>query len=111
MFQHDKQGAVDVISGDSPIHQSCLDALQPIVESCLVSGQPQLVLDLSQVPLIDSKGLEFLLDVHDECTRRGGVLRLAAPNAVCRDVLDLCDVSLVMEVCHDVTSAVGGFAR
>lgn len=111
MFEHKVQGAVDVISGDGPLDKTTLEEVKSVVNQCLAHGQPRLVFDLTKVPLFDSGGLEYLLELQDECARRGGIVRLAAPSALCRDILDVCSVSQVMEVCPNVTTAVGGFAQ
>lgn len=111
MFEHTKQGAVDIISGDCSIDFSSVKSIQSLANECMAFGQPQLVIDMTNVPLLDSKGLETLLEVHEECTRRGGVVRLAAPSNLCRDILDIGQISSMIEVCPDVTSAVGGFAK
>ena len=111
MFHHSKQGAVDVITGESPLQGSSIDSLKVIVENCVAAGQPRIVLDLSEISLIDSSGLDYLLDVRDQCIQRGGQLRLAAPNDLCRDILEVGEVAEALEICGNVTSAVGGFAR
>ena len=45
-------------------------------------GQPHVVLDLQGVAVIDSAGLELLLDAQEKCQRMGGALKLANPGAL-----------------------------
>lgn len=111
MFNAKKQAAVDIVSGESPISRDTLEMLQNAVDPCLLDGQPRLVIDLSQVALLDSGGLEYILDLNDQCVARGGALRLAAPNNLCQDIMDVCGVSSQIEVYEDTTRAVGGFSQ
>ncbi len=111
MFTNKKQGAVDIVTGEGPISRDTLELVQNAVDPCLQSGQPRLVFDMSEVALLDSGGLEYLLDLNDKCVSRGGALRLAAPNNLCQDILDVCGISTQIEVYEDTTRAVGGFSQ
>ena len=77
---------------------------------CCTRGQPRVVLDLQHVPLIDSAGLEALLDSRDECVRRAGTMHLATPNRLCRDILRVTGLDHQFSIFDDVISAVGSFA-
>jgi len=111
MFQMSKQGAVDVISGDDPLISEHLDEVAKLIDACQAQGQPRVVFDLKHVPLIDSAGLELLLDARDQCVQRGGLLQLAAPSQLCRDILSVTDADSQFMLFEDVISAVGSFAR
>jgi anti-anti-sigma factor len=111
MFQLNKVGAVDVISGGLPLDAKNVAYAEMVRSRCLGKGQPQMVIDLEGVSLIDSAGLEFLLDTFDECTRRGGSVLLAAPNPLCCDILNATGLSEKFLFFDDVDSAVGSFSR
>ena len=111
MFQVARQGAVCVLSGESPLTQAELPALAELVRDTPMAGQPMVVLDLQKIPLIDSAGLEFLLDLHDDLERRGGRLKLAAAGELCRDILRVTGVGDWFESHSDVRSAVGSFTK
>jgi anti-anti-sigma factor len=66
---------------------------------------------LGGVQLIDSAGLELLLDVRDRCLRSGGALQLAAPNPLCRDILQATGLASQFAIFDTVTAAVGSFAQ
>ena len=72
-----QQGAVDVISGGDRISGEHVAELSTVLEARLGHGQPQIVLDLQSVALIDSAGLELLLDFQEKCQRMGGAMKLA----------------------------------
>jgi anti-sigma B factor antagonist len=111
MFQHSKVGAVDVVSGSLPLDAKNVQQAQHVCSKCMGKGQPQIVIDLEGVSLIDSAGLEFLLDTFDECTRRGGAVLLASPNPLCCDILNATGLSEKFLFFDDVDSAVGSFSR
>jgi anti-sigma B factor antagonist len=111
MFKLRKQGAVKIVSGDEALtSESAADAAR-ICDEALAQGQPRLVFDLHGVPLLDSKGLELLLDVQDRCGSRGGALHLAGPSPLCRDILRATQVAEQFVIFDDVLSAVGSFAQ
>lgn len=111
MFERTTQGAVEVIRGTDPLNAEFAPEVRDVLESVESQGQPHVVFDLTEIPLIDSSGLELLLDFQDHYTDRGGVLRLAAPNALCRDILKITDVGNQIELFDNVVSAVGSFAQ
>jgi anti-sigma B factor antagonist len=111
MFERRKWGAVDAVRGDVPLNQENVQALSSVIDDCCRQGQPRIVIDLERIPLIDSAGLELLLDVRDRCLQRGGLLKLAAPKALCRDILTVTGLTEQIEVLSDAVTAVGSFAQ
>ncbi|MFG0332616.1 MAG: STAS domain-containing protein [Maioricimonas sp. JB049] len=110
MFARSRHGAVDVITGDAPLNVDSCDDMMREIETCLSQSQPRLVIDLRDVPLIDSAGLELLLDVQDRCVQSGGTCKLAAPNPLCTDILHATAVGLEFETYPDAIAAAGSFA-
>ena len=111
MFERQRQGTVDVIRCAEALIEEHLDQLSGLLAACLETGQPRAVLDLHMVPLMDSSGLEKLLDAREQFERVGGGLKLAAPNDLCRDILACTGLLDQVEVFSDVKTAVGSFAR
>ncbi len=111
MFHRSKQGAVDIITSGVSLTRDHVDGLRAVIDQCLKHGQPMAVLDMQKIPLFDSAGLEHLLDFQDEFQRRGGVLKLAAPSPLCRDILSATGIAPRFEIFSDVNSAVGSFLR
>jgi len=111
MFEHANQGAVDVIHPDVPLHQEYTGHLGEFLEESLHRGQPRVVLDMKDVPLVDSAGLELLIEVQENYQQRGGALKLAAPSPLCREIFEATGVARRFEVYADVTSAVGSFVQ
>jgi anti-anti-sigma factor len=111
MFQQKCQGAVDVISGGDRIAGEQVAELAAVMENQLERGQPQIVLDLQGVAVIDSAGLELLLDVQEKCQRMGGALKLAGMSALCREVLKATGAGSRFEMFRDSSGAVRSFVQ
>ena len=67
------------------------------------------VLDMSDVPLMDSAGLDALLDISDAVLLKGGAVKLAALTQLCADVLRVTGVAGHFETYKEVKIAVGSF--
>jgi anti-anti-sigma factor len=111
MFVQKCQGAVDVISGGDRISGEHVAELSNVLESRLGNGQPQIVLDLQGVAVIDSLGLELLLDYQEKCQRMGGALKLANAGPLCREVLKATGVGARFEIFRDSGGAVRSFVQ
>lgn len=64
------------------------------------------VLDMSQVPFIDSKGLETLLWLQDQCLDKLGQVRLAACPDNIKTILRITRLSDTITACDTIDSAV-----
>src|SRR5262245_2865813 len=111
MFEQKCQGAVDIISGGDRISGAHVTELAKLLEGRLDRGQPQIVIDLQSVAIIDSAGLELLLDVQEKCQRMGGALKLANLGALCREVLKATGVGARFEIFRDSRGAVRSFVQ
>jgi anti-anti-sigma factor len=111
MFAHKCQGAVDVIGGGDRISGEHVAELSNVFEDRVEKGQPQIVLDLQGVAVIDSAGLELLVDYQEKCQRMGGALKLANASPLCRDVLKATGVGARFEIFRDSGGAVRSFVQ
>ncbi len=111
MFERVTQGAVDLIRGDEPINAEHVEELTALLQESAGRGQPFVVLDMEKVPLLDSAGLELLLDYRDSFQRLGGALKLSGPNPLCEDILSITGVGAGFEIFREPLSAVGSFVR
>lgn len=69
-------------------------ALQHQLAALVLQGRKYIVLDLAEVPFMDSSGLNSVLRARSETLRHDGSLLLAAPGPAVRRLLDLTGVSL-----------------
>lgn len=111
MFQIQQQGAVSVISGDLPLNIESVGQVNQLCATTLQAKQPWVVVDLRRVPLIDSAGLEALLDLRDRCWRSGGAVVLSSPGHLCRDILMASGVEEQFAIYDTIADAVGSFSQ
>lgn len=111
MVKVERQGAVFVLSGDQPLTHDHAGELSEALDAAFRGGQPLAVVNLQQVPLIDSAGLELLADAQNRFERHGGCLKIAGANPLCRDILRCTGLSERLELHGDVKAAVGSFVR
>ena len=109
MFEQKRQGAIDVIGGGDRISGDRVAELAAVLDGCIKRGQPRVVLDLQGIALMDSAGLELLLNAQEEYQRMGGAMKLANPGALCSEVLKVTGVGARFEVFGDTGSAVRSF--
>jgi anti-anti-sigma factor len=111
MFERITEGAVDIIRGDDPINAENVDRLAGLLQEAAGRGKPCVVLDIEKVPLLDSAGLELLLDYNERFQQLGGALKISGPNPLCEDILSITGVSACFEVFQESVSALGSFLR
>ena len=111
MFQLTRQGAIDVIRGNDALTLENLPDAARVLQQCAANKQPRVVFDLARVPLIDSSGLELLLDTQDAYLCDGGALKLAAPNALCRDILAVTGLDHHFQIYDGADLAAGSFVH
>ncbi len=111
MFHHERIGAVYVLRGSVALDRQNVTLAQAACEPMFDRGQTKIVFDLEQIPLIDSAGLEWMLDLRDRCMQRGGSIVVASPNALCSDILRASGVSDRVGVYENVSTAIGSFTR
>ncbi len=111
MFQIESQGAVELITPSEALNHENAESLLEMIANQSFSGQPMVVLDLSNVPLVDSAGLEALLDVQQNLREASGTLKLAGLTPLCTDVFRITGLSERFEIYADTKQAVRSFVR
>ncbi len=108
-IKEQKHGAVTALKPRGPIIEDDADRLKHLLLEVRNRSLGRLVLDLSAVPFVDSRGLEALLDVTDELAKSGQALKLCGENELMREVLELTDLASMFEHFDDVNSGVRSF--
>ena len=111
MLQIESQGAVDVVMPKFALNHEHVESLRTAVAGRSLAGQPMLVIDMSQVPLIDSAGLETLLDIQQTLRESSGTLKLAGLTQLCEDILRVTGLADRFETYAETKAAVGSFVR
>ncbi|MEM1068828.1 MAG: STAS domain-containing protein [Planctomycetota bacterium] len=110
MTRLDRHGAVTVVHPTGPLRSDSMIDWNEQLDAMLSGGLPYVVVDLTETPLIDGSGLEWLVDLDDVCCRRGGCLRVCGAGELSRDILRITAVGSTIQQFDDLTSALGSFA-
>lgn len=111
MFPIETQGAVEVVSPSVPLNTETAEKFAATLLERNYAGQPMVVLDMADIPLLDSAGLEALLKVEQSLRQAGGMLKLAAVSPLCSDILRITGLNQNFEIHHDAKAAVRSFIR
>ncbi len=68
-------------------------------------GRRHFLLDLSQVPFMDSSGMNIILRVYQEARELPGSVHIISPTPAVRRILDLTGVSITVPVSESVEEA------
>lgn len=104
------QGSITVLRPHGPLVADEEDDFRRVAAPSLADRHGRVVVDMSGVPYVDSRGIEALLELFGEAP---GPLKplLACLNETCRDALDLTDVLGRLEVYDTVESALRSYTR
>jgi anti-anti-sigma factor len=102
-------GVAAYLAPDGPLTGETISTLEMSVGDARAHGMHDLVIDLRLVSFIDSRGLEYLLDLAFALRQQSGSLRLANPGLICKDVLIITGVDQSIPVFENVESAGGSF--
>jgi anti-anti-sigma factor len=104
-----RQGAVAVIQGDGPLVGEDAEQLGRVVSEAAANNLGRVVLDMSAIAFVDSRGLEILLDLAERVAEGGRTLKLCATSKTVRQVLELTGLVASFEYFDDTHSAVRSF--
>jgi anti-sigma B factor antagonist len=86
-----------------------VDDLQRTVNESLAEGDARFVVNLSEVPMIDSSGIGLLVRFLASAKQRGGSVKLVNPSNFAQKTLRLVGVLNLFEVYEDDDQAVASF--
>jgi len=98
----DIEGQILFGEGDGKIRQA--------VESLIQAGQKKVLLNLAEVPYVDSAGLGEMIRCFTAMRRAQGNLKLLGPNQRLIDLLSMTKLDKVFDWYNDEASALAGFA-
>ncbi|OYP35694.1 STAS domain-containing protein [Rhodopirellula sp. MGV] len=106
----EKHGAVHVLRSSGPLRSETAVPLDELTSRTMTGNTPAVIVDLTDTPLIDGSGLEWLSELSERCCHRGGCVRLCNVNELCADILRITGVGARIESFTDLTRALGSFA-
>jgi anti-sigma B factor antagonist len=87
-----------------------LDRTSETLTDLLGAGESRFLLDLEEVPMIDSSGIGLLVRYLTAAKQRGGSLKLLNPSKFALQTLKLVRVLNLFEVFEDLQQAVASFS-
>lgn len=104
-------GSVSVLIPHGALAGDETDDLRQALQAATDQKSGRVVLDLSDVPYLDSGGIEALLELCTGQQAASARPRLAQLGDTCREALDLTDVLLRLNVFDTVESAIRSYKR
>jgi len=105
-----KRGEVQLIRLRGPLRMGeAVDTLRQTLEEALGGGDTRLVLNLAEVPMIDSSGIGLVVRFLASTKQRGGNVKLVQPSKFAVQTLRLVGVLNLFEVFDDDAAAVESF--
>lgn len=104
------QGSLAVLTPHGPLTRDEVADFQRAAEAAIEDRHGRVVLDMEQVPYLDSAGIESLLAL---CTSSAALLKptFAAICETCRDALDLTNALQRLDVFDTVENALRSYKR
>jgi len=87
-----------------------VDSLRQTMEEAVAAGDTRFVINLSEVPMIDSSGIGLLVKLLASIKQRGGNLKLLQPSKFAIQTLRLVGVLNLFEVFDAEDAAVESFS-
>jgi anti-sigma B factor antagonist len=87
-----------------------VDELKKTIEESFGNGDARIVLNLAEVPMIDSSGIGLLVRFLASSKQRGGSVKLVRPSKFAIQTLRLVGVLNLFEIFEDDDQAVASFA-
>ncbi len=93
------------LKGD--LTEDSLRALMQVIDHHLADSHlVDVILNMEQVPFVDSAGLECLLDLQDRLTQKFGQVKLVGCDENVRKILEITRLTPGFEILKDVAEAV-----
>jgi anti-anti-sigma factor len=102
-------GTVDVLTPVGTLIEQDAERFLKTLMARVRATNPRVVLDMHEVPYMDSAALEGLLTAAEELSESASALKLAGVTATCREILELTGLSARVRFFEDVQGAVKSF--
>ena len=97
---------VSVVAVSGEFNTDATETFRAQIQQRLEKKVRFFVIDLQQTTFIDSKGLESLLWVQEQCDEQLGTVRLCNPDESCKKILQVTRLDSRFDVFADVAEAV-----
>jgi anti-anti-sigma factor len=108
-IQEHRHGAVTVIKPRGPLVQADAEGFRASAGDAVGRSMGRCVVDASEVPYVDSQGLEALVALGSALEAAGRTLRMCGVTETVREVLDVTGLADRFEFFEDANAAVRSF--
>ena len=106
-----KRSQVQVVQLRGPLRMGqAVDGLRQAIQEAVSAGDTRIVLNLAEVPMIDSSGIGLLVRFLASTKQLGGNIKLVQPNKFAIQTLRLVGVLNLFEIFDNEDAAVDSFA-
>ena len=106
-----KRSQVQVVQLRGPLRMGqAVDGLRQAIQEAVGGGDTRIVLNLAEVPMIDSSGIGLLVRFLASTKQLGGNIKLVQPNKYAIQTLRLVGVLNLFEIFDNDDAAVDSFA-
>lgn len=101
-------GHAVILNIKGELTEDSLDAFIKVINHQLDKGKDiiDLVMNMENVPFIDSAAMEYLMDLQDRLADRLGQVKLVNCDENIRKILEITRLETTFEICSDITEAV-----
>ena len=104
------RGDVHIIQLQGPLRLGeAVDKFREAVDEALSAAEPHLVVNLAEVPMVDSSGVGVLVKALTSAKQRGGMVNLVNPSKFALQTLRLVGVLNLFGIFDDEDAAVKSF--
>ena len=104
-----RQGAVTVLKPAGPLCMGDAEQFRTVIGEVMPRCLGRVVVDVSLVAFVDSKGLDALVAATEELQAGGRALRLSGAGETLREAMDITNTAERFEFYEDVNAAVRSF--
>ncbi|HMQ16273.1 MAG TPA: STAS domain-containing protein [Phycisphaerae bacterium] len=110
-FESQTHGLVTVLAPHGPLTHEEVPRFKQTAEQAVAQRSGRVVMDLRDVPYLDSAGIEALLSLFAPARSTGARPKLARLTDTCREALDLTDALVRLDVFDTVENAIRSYNR
>jgi anti-sigma B factor antagonist len=93
----------------SPLSEVDFDELHAVVEAEMVKDQPNLILNLAEIKILNSLGINSLIKIFTKCRNNGGDLYIVNISEKINQVLLLTKLNTVLNIANSTAEAEENF--
>jgi anti-anti-sigma factor len=108
-IEQQRQGAVTVLKPKGPLVADDAEEFKIHLAEAFTSSLGRFVVDAAEIPFVDSRGLEVLVESAGELAQSGRAMKLCSVGGTLREVLELTGLDSLFEFHEDVNAGSRSF--